>query len=191
MKSSRKTILAVTAAAALAAMSTLSYAFPPGYGPGSGPCAAGGGPGMMGYGPQGGPGMMGYGGMGPRGGWGPGRSANPVANAEARLAFVKTELKITGDQESAWQAYAAQVKQQAESMQALFARPAAPAQSAPDRASQRAQFAKQRAAAMEATSAALKDLYAALTPDQKTVADQYFGGPRPAQYGARGFGRWR
>ena len=198
MSKLRKNIVGIAAAAALVAASGLSYAFPPGYGPGSGPCATGGGPGMMGggpgmmgYGPRGGPGMMGYGGMGPRGGgWGPGRGAVPAASVDAHLAYLKSELKITGDQETAWQAYAAQMKQQAESMKALFAQPATPPQSAPERASQRAEFAKQRAAAMESRSAALKDLYAVLTPEQKALADQHFGGPRMAQ-GPHGYGRWR
>lgn len=200
MNSTRKTILAVAAAAALATVSTLTFAFPPGYGPGAGACASGGGPGMgwgggpgmMGYGPHGGPGMMGYGRMGPRGGgWGPGRGAGPAANVDAHLAYLKSELKITGDQETAWQAYATQMKQQAESMQALFSQSATPPQSAPERAAQRAEFAKQRAAAMDSMSTALKNLYAVLTPEQKTLADQHFGGPRIAQNGPRGYGRWR
>ena len=200
MSNTRKMLMGIAAAAALVTASTLTYAFPPGYGPGAGPCAEvgrgpgmmgwGGGPGMMGNGPRG-PGMMGYGGMGPRGGWGPGRGAGPAANADAHLAFLKSELKITPEQEAAWQAYAGQMKQRAESMQALFAQPGTPAQSAPERASQRAEFAKQRAATMESASAALKNLYAVLTPEQKAIADQHFGGPRMAQNGPRGYGRGR
>ena len=201
MSNTRKNLIGVAAAAALMAASTLTYAFPPGYGPGAGPCVQGGGgpgmgwgggPGMMGYGRHGGSGMMGYGGMGPRGGgWGPGGGAGPAANADAHLAFLKSELKITSEQEAAWQAYAGQMKQQAERMQAAFSQPRTPAQSAPERARQRAEFAKQRAAAMESTSAALKDLYAVLTPEQKAIADQHFGGARMAQNGPRGYGRWR
>jgi Spy/CpxP family protein refolding chaperone len=164
-----------------------------GYGPGmmGGGPRGGFGPGMMGAGPRGGygPGM----GYGPRGGFGPGAQGGPAANADARLAFLKNELAITADQESAWQAFAKQTKQQAESMQALRAAAQAAAKTAPERLEQRAQFAKQRAANMEARSAALKDLYAALTPEQKAVADQHFGGWRMAQGGPRGYGygRWR
>jgi hypothetical protein len=196
MKNTRKTIARVVVVTALAAATGLTYAFPPGQGPGAGGCAFGGGPGMMGwgggpgmmgYGPRGGPGMMGSGGMGPRGGWGPGRGAGPAAHAEAHLAFLKTELKITGDQEAAWQAYATQMKQQAESMQARFAQAGSAAQSAPDRMQQRAEFARQRVAAMESMSTAMKNLYAVLTPEQQAIADQHFGGQRMA----RGYGRWR
>lgn len=60
------------------------------------------------------------------------------------------------------------------------------AQSTPERLSQRAEFAKQRAASMEAMTAALKDLYAALTPEQKTIADQYFGRAHMSQFSPRG-----
>jgi len=182
-----------------------------GYGPGMMGYGGGGyGPGMMGggWGRHGGYGpMMGYGGGGPRGGYGPGMmgggprggygpgrgwgQGGPAANADARLSFLKNELAITADQDSAWQAYAKQVKQQAESMQALFAQAQSQtAQSAPDRLNQRAEFAKQRAANMEAMSTAVKSLYAVLTPEQKAVADQHFGARRFAQNG-RGYGRGR
>jgi len=199
MRNTRKIIAGLVTAAALAAVGVTAYAFPGG-GPGSG-CAygaQGAGPMGGGYGP--GMGMMG-GGMGqgmmggrPRGGYGPGMMGargNPVENSAARLAFLKGELKITADQESAWQAFAKQAKEQAESMQALRAQAPAAANTAPERLSQRAEFAKQRAANMEARSAAFNDLYAALTPEQKAVADQHFGGWRMAQGGPRGYGRGR
>lgn len=210
MKHSRTIIVGLLAAAGIAAGTAVSYAQPVGYGPGSGNCFYGEyGQGAMGYGGWGphmgfgpglrggyysggmGPGMMGYGG-GPRGGFGPGAArgwGGPASGIDARLAAIKAELKITADQESAWQIYEKQARQQAESTQALFAQ--APAQSAPDRLKQRAEFAKQRAANIEAMSGAVKDLYAALTPEQQAVADQFFGGARTGQYGPRGYGRWR
>ena len=155
---------------------------------------------MMGYGPQGGGmpyhGMMGGGprgfgpgfAAGPRGS-GPGFAGGPGFSVDARLAALKTELKITSNQESAWDAYGKQVKQQAESMQALFAKAPAPAQSAPERMSQRNEFAKQRLASMETMSGALKNLYATLTPEQKTLADQYLAGGGRGRFGGRG--PWR
>lgn len=216
MKNSRKIIAGLLVAAGLATAGAIAYADPEAFGPGwggcfygaAGPGAMGGGygPGMMGggWGPHGGygPGMMGYGDghgpgmMGYGGGYGPGMAGaqgGPAAYADGRLAFLKTELGITADQESAWQAYAKQVKQQAEGMQALFAQAQsqAAAQSAPERLNQRAEFAKQRAANMESMSTAVKNLYAALTPEQKTVADQYFGGVRVSQNNQRGYGRRR
>ena len=220
MRNTRKIIAGLLLAAGLAATGGITYAQTEtpatgacpyggpgaGYGPGmmGGGPRGGYGPGMMGGGPRGGygPGMMGGGprggygpgmmGGGPRGGYGPGfAQGGPAANVDARLAFLKNELAITADQESAWQAFAKQTKQQAESMQALRGQATAAAKTAPERLEQRAEFAKQRAANMEARSAALKDLYAALTPEQKAVADQHFGGWRMAQRGPRGYGRWR
>jgi hypothetical protein len=148
----------------------------------------------MGYGPGGGGGyhgMMGHG-MGP-GGFGPmgarGFAGGPGFHIDARLAALKTELKITSNQESAWDTYAKQAKQQFESMQALFAKAPAAAQTAPERMNQRAEFAKQRAANMETMSGALKNLYAALTTEQKTLADQYLAGGGRGRFGGRG--PWR
>jgi hypothetical protein len=78
-----------------------------GFGPGSENCAMMGGPGASaGNGP-----MMG--GMGWGGHMGGGGMMNPAA-AEARLESVKGALKITAEQESAWNAYAGVVKAQAE-----------------------------------------------------------------------------
>lgn len=203
MRNTRKIIAGLVTAAALATVGATAYAFPGG-GPGSGcaygaqgagPMGGGYGPGMgmMGGGPRGGygPGMMGG---GPRGGFGPGMAGaqgNPAANSAARLAFLQKELGITADQESAWQAYAKQVTQQAESMQALRTQATAAAKTAPERLNQRAAFAKQRATHMESMSVALNDLYAVLTPEQKAIADQHFGGGRMGQGGPRGYGRGR
>lgn len=174
MKSNRKIIVGLLLAAGFATAGTIAYAQPEGVGPGMG------GPGMMGGNHPGamGPGMSG-------GGFGPGMKAgargDPAAHLDAHLAAMKTELKITANQESAWQAYAGQAKKQAESMHSLHAQAPAAAQSAPDRLSQRAEFMKQRTAHMEAMSVALKTLYTVLTPEQRTIADQYFGGVRLSQ----------
>lgn len=204
MKNTRKLLVGVIAAG-LAVGTAIAWAAPPaGFGPGSGPCAFGGaGPGMMGGGWGGGPmgpGMMGYGGQrggygpgamggrGPRGAFGPGAGAGPVANQEARLAFLKQELKITADQDTAWNAYATQVKAQAATMENLRAQPPVTAESAAERIEQRANFAKLRAEQVTALSGAVKDLYAVLTPEQRAIADRHFGGPQLAR---GGYGRWR
>lgn len=58
----------------------------------------------------------------------------------------------------------------------------------PDRMALRTEFMKQRVAGMESLNAAMKDLYALLTPEQKALADQRFGhagGPR-MHFGPRG-----
>lgn len=203
MKITRKLVVSAIAAAGIGAATAIAYADPPaGFGWGACPFD-GAGPGTMGYGGRGGgygPGMMGYGGpgggygpgmmggWGPRGSFGPGAGAGPVEHQEARLAFLKQELKITAGQQAAWDAYATQVKAQAAAIETLHTQAPTTAQSATERLEQRAEFAKRRAEQVTALSGAVKDLYAVLTPEQKTIADRYFGGMHFAQ---RGFGRWR
>lgn len=114
---------------------------------------------------------------------GHGHSRDPVASADQRLARLKADLKITSAQEPAWNAYAEQIKQHAGEMQALHGtmhdgtsgntRP-----SAPERAERQAQFAKKQQEHLERLAVLTKDLYAVLTPEQKTLADQRLGGGR-------------
>jgi protein CpxP len=141
--------------------------------------------------------MGGYGGYGPgygmgpgmRGGYGPGYGMQAWGNPDERLAALKSELGITDKQDGAWQAFASNAKKHQESRQAWFAKmqEARAAGSAPELLEQRSEFMKQRQVEMEANAKALKDLYAALTPEQKAIADQRFGGFGPG-YGA-GYGR--
>lgn len=170
-----------------------------GYGPGMG----GGGPrgghgqGMMGGGPRAGfgPGACGQGGPGSAAcdGSGPGRGAGatPAERSEARLSFLKNELKITEDQEAAWDAYAKQAKTRAETMQAFHAQGPITAETPAERIEQHAARMKLRADQEQAMSVAVKDLFAVLTPEQKTIANRYFGGMRVGQAGPRGHGRGR
>jgi Spy/CpxP family protein refolding chaperone len=152
----------------------------------------------MGYGHHhgawGGPGAGAGRGPGAGAGRGPGAGLSPEARAEGRLAAVKTELKITAAQESAWQTFATKAKSQAQAMQAQRAKMIEQAQAAvpaPERLAQRTEVARQRAANMEAMTGAVKDLYAVLTPEQKTVADQLLargpGAGGPGGHGGRGF----
>jgi len=125
-------------------------------------------------------GMAGCDGMGHMGMMHGGRhGGEPGAMAEQHLAKLKTQLKITAQQEPAWQAFAAKATEQAKAMQAQAAqRPAAAGSAAlpaPERMAQHLGTLKQRLAGMETMQAALKDLYAALTPEQRTAADQHFG----------------
>lgn len=152
MRSTHKIVAAGCAALAIAGVSAgLASAGP--MGPGFGPMAAGHGP------------------------CGPGArlAGGQAAFADTRLAEWKAALKITSDQEPAWDAFASKVKAQAESMQALRAKAGQPADTAPERMAQRAGFMTQRAAGMEAMAGAMNTLYAALTPEQKTTLDQGFG----------------
>jgi Spy/CpxP family protein refolding chaperone len=132
---------------------------------------------------------MGYGmshGMGPQGMF----YGNPGAAVEGRLAALKSELKITSAQEGAWQAYAAQAKAQAESMQAaMTAMQGGTQSSAPERFALHNELMKQRVAQAEATNAAFKELYTVLTPEQRSIVDQ---GPVAGGPGFRGpGGRYR
>lgn len=186
MKTSRKTMATMFAAAGLALVTSVAYAFPPG----AGPCGAAGSPG---YGRGAGPGMHG-GGPGMRGGQRPGPAAgavDPAAQVDARLNMLRGELKISDSQQAAWDAFANAAKARAGAMVAMRTQmQSAPAQSGHEHFAQRADFAKQRAAAMESMSTAVKDLYAALTPEQKAIADQRFGargGPAGRGMG-RGYG---
>ena len=130
-----------------------------------------------------GPGM-GFGGMGPgMGGWGPGMGPGAAgqdmaAFASARTAELKAQLKITPAQEAAWKAYETAVTKQANEMQAQRAQMqtqmqnAQPGAANPDFAVQRHAMMAQHDASRAARSAALKDLYTVLTPEQRAVADR-------------------
>ena len=201
MKRATKILITVGTALSLGLAAAAVSAQPYGPGWGGGPMG-GNGPGwhMGGYGP--GPGY----GMGPgmMGGYGPGYGMGPQArfggnygNVDDNLAALKTELGITAKQDAAWQAFTKNAKQQNENRQAWFAKmqQARSVGSAPELLAQRTEILKQREAVAEANAAALKNLYAVLTPEQKTIADQRFGGFGPANcapaYGGGPGGRFR
>jgi len=169
----RKTIIAAAVGAGLSLALAAGFvnAHPYGYGPGSG---MGGGPG---YG-------MGY-------GRGPGYG-DPAAAVEGRLAYLKTELKITKAQEGAWKKYSDEARKQAESMQAArTAMWSGTAANAADRAELHNKLMKSRVEQSEKTTAAFKQLYAALTPEQKALADQHPGMGVGMGFGGGPGGRFR
>ena len=192
MRTGSKIALAVGAALSLGLAAAELSAQPSGMGWGG----YGMGPGMMGAGMMGGYGMgpgagMGYG----MHGYGMGFGANPEA-AENGLAGLKSELGITAKQEPVWQAFVKSAKQREESRQAWFAKmhEARIAGSLPERLAQRDELFKQHQTERQATTSALKELYGALTPEQKSVADQLFGGFAPGNgmgYGRGPGGRFR
>ena len=191
MRNIHKTIVGMAVAAALAASTGSIYA----------QTADSGGAGTEARQERGGPGMM-HRGHGERRGhdmW-----SNPAAKVEGYLAALKVELKITPNQENAWQAFAGKVRQQADAMIARRAqmkarfeqmKGQAPAEklTAPERLTQRTERMKQHLASMETMTVAVKDLYGALTPEQKTIADKQlargpFGGRGGERGGHRGHG---
>ncbi len=134
-------------------------------------------PGGMGMGPGMGSGMGPGMGMGPMGGMSGPRAmmmADPGAMVEKHLADTKAELKITTQQEGAWQAFANKATQQAADMQAMRGRMQQMHGTAPDLMSQRTEAMKSRVGQMESMTAALRDLYAVLSPEQKALADKQF-----------------
>jgi Spy/CpxP family protein refolding chaperone len=162
MSNNRKIVASLIAAAALAASGSLVYAQPQKPAGDSG--FRSGGPGER-HGMRGGHERHGQ--------W-----SNPAARVEGYLAALKVELKITPAQEKAWQTFADKTRKQAEARAAQRAKFAGnkPADNvpAPERLAQRTAFMKQAVASMEARTAAVTELYAALTPEQKAIADKQF-----------------
>jgi septal ring factor EnvC (AmiA/AmiB activator) len=126
---------------------------------------------------------------------------SPTERVEAQLAYLKTALKITSDQEAQWNAFAdvrrKQARESTERMEKFRSQMAERQKGTPPTAIERLE----RRQAMMATAstrltetlAAAKPLYAALSPDQQKVADELFvsrgrGGPGHRGGGHRGHG---
>jgi Spy/CpxP family protein refolding chaperone len=152
--------ISLVAAAVTAALAATVFAQVPNQGPGF-------------YGPMGG--MRG----GPMFG-------DPAARAEQHLTYLKDRLGITPEQETQWRAYADSVKQQAQTMAAARAAMQSTAGPSTERTDQHLAFMKLRISNMEAVDSAAKQLYSALTPEQKAVFDQ--AGPGAGMGPGRGFG---
>src|ERR1041384_5737862 len=95
-------------------------------------------------------------------GAGYGHSHDPIAAADKRLTRLKADLKITSAQEPAWNAYAAQVKQNAGEMQAVHSqvRQGATANTRHlprERVERQAKFAKQQGEYLEKLACPTKD----------------------------------
>ncbi len=137
------------------------------------------GPNMMGGmspgGMMGGPGMMSMmtmmGMMGARPG---------VEHIEGRLAFIKTELKITDAQMPQWNAFADTIRENAKSMsemhQSMGAQQNSP-KTLPERLAFQDKAMTAHLDALKKTEGALDELYTALSPEQKKIADQIIVGP--------------
>ncbi|HXF65906.1 MAG TPA: Spy/CpxP family protein refolding chaperone [Burkholderiales bacterium] len=105
---------------------------------------------------------------------------SPVERIEARLAYLKTALKITPEQEPQWNAYAEVLRKHAREaagrIEQMRAQPterqprARP--SAVERLERRQAMATLASARISETLAALKPLYAALSPEQRQIADE-------------------
>ncbi|MEW6164954.1 MAG: Spy/CpxP family protein refolding chaperone [Pseudomonadota bacterium] len=108
---------------------------------------------------------------------------DPAERAEQRLDYLKYQLKITAAQEPLWNAYAEKMKAGAgKGMQAM--RDAGDEKlAAPARMAKMQSLMEERLAAMKGVHESFERLYAALTPEQKAIADKQAarmgkGGPR-------------
>jgi LTXXQ motif family protein len=137
------------------------------------------GGGMMGHGMMGHGMMMGHHGM--MGGMGSGDVCGRMtAHMDGRLAYLKAELKITPEQESLWNDYATAVKDNAKTIgercTAMMAQDDDKMPSLPERLDDHEQFMMARLDALRSVGKALKPLYAALSDEQKQLADQFIKG---------------
>lgn len=118
------------------------------------------------------------------------RQAKRAERQAQHAAKLRAELKITAQQEPVFAAYLAAGKPvQRQGARAAGDRAQLAALPAPQRMQQRIERQKQRTARMEARLAALNNLYAVLTPEQKQVLDSKamrFGGKHRDHRGGHG-----
>ena len=102
----------------------------------------------------------------------------PGQLVDGRIAFLKTELKITPAQEGQWDQFAAVMRQNAQSLDQAIANARqhrGTAMNAADRIEMQAQFAKVRADNEARLANAFRPLYASLSPEQQQVANELMG----------------
>jgi hypothetical protein len=110
----------------------------------------------------------------------------PGQLVDGRIAFLKTELKITPAQEAQWQQYASVMRQNAQSLDQAIAtarQHRGAAMNAVERMEIRGDFAKVRAENQARLLTALKPLYASLSPQQQQVANALMTGHMGGHHG--------
>jgi hypothetical protein len=113
--------------------------------------------------------MMGPGGMGEM--MMPGMDM--ADRVEGRIAFLKTELKITDAQDKMWNEFTQSLRGNANTLGGMRAMMGAPdAQTMPQRLEAQQKWYAARADGIKALAAATTKLYAALSDDQKKTGDQ-------------------
>lgn len=122
--------------------------------------------------------------------------SKPTERVEARLAYQRTALKITPQQQTQWDRYASYVRKQAQDMEKRFtdmsprgSRPATPPASPPNaiqRLEQQQAMLSQASNSLNERIAVQKPLYAALSPEQQKVADQVLNPRRGGMGGMDG-----
>jgi protein CpxP len=101
----------------------------------------------------------------------------PGQIVDGRIAFLKTELKITPAQETQWQQVEAAMRENAKNLDQSIstARQNRSGMDAVQRLELREQFAKMRADNDARLLTAFKPLYASLSPEQQQMANQLVG----------------
>jgi hypothetical protein len=128
--------------------------------------------------------------------------SRPTERVDAKLAYVKTALKITDAQQSQWDAYASFVRKNAQDMEQRFqSRRSAHSEhskhqrpNAIERLERTQSFLADAVTRINQLLAVEKPLYAALSPEQQKVADVVLNRrgrsmERPSMHGRGGFGR--
>ncbi len=102
-----------------------------------------------------------------------------AGHVEGRLAFLKTELKITDAQLPLWNAVADAIRANAKSMSAMSGAMMGSSQRAtlPEKLALREKIMTAHLEALHRLKAAVDPLYAALTDEQKKTADELLMGP--------------
>jgi hypothetical protein len=121
----------------------------------------------------------------------------PTERIEARLAYVKTALKITNAQQPQWDAYANLARKNAQEMEQRFqsGRAGEPERSRDQRANTIERLERQQSLHAQAVTRIAqrleveKPLYAALSPEQKKVADEVLNQHSRHQHFQGGFRR--
>jgi len=106
-------------------------------------------------------------------------ASNSADEEERRLRELKTALKLTPDQDAAWQAYETSVKALAYDLMHPAEPASAPDQTAPQKVDQKVDAARSRLASMQQISDSAKKLYQGLSDDQKAVANKLLDGTIP------------
>jgi len=109
-----------------------------------------------------------------------GMMAAMAGHVEGRLAFLKTELKITQAQLPLWNAVAGAIRANANSMPGVMSggmMEGSQTATLPDKLALREKMVTGHLEALRKFKAAVDPLYAALSPEQKKTADQLLMGP--------------
>jgi len=97
---------------------------------------------------------------------------DPVARVHQHLGELKAKLKLTQDQQPAWQTFSDQANDQAKHMMSMQGQMKDKAQTMPERMAQMADMMKDRAQNMSKMADNVKTFYATLTPEQQAAFDK-------------------